>query len=146
MKTINEYLLSKNKSKVDDLLNKNYKDIYELVDDLNIYLEDRLKKPIKVVKTETKFRPMSPYNNDGIIVQEHFMIEFNDTSSRVRFGNFGGDLMMQSIFRDWKGKPDYGTITRYRPYKYGTNFLEWLIGLKDKWTYVIEMFKLDEMK
>lgn len=142
MKQITEYLLSKNRLKVDDLLDKKYSDIYELVDDLNIYLADRLKKPIKVIKTETKFKPMSPYTKDGICIKEHFIIEFNDTTSRVRFGNFSGELMMQAIYRDWKGKPEYGTITRFRAYKYGTNFLEWLIGLKEKWRPVVELFKL----
>ena len=144
MKQITEYLLGKNKPKVKDLLDKCYTDVYELVDDLNIWFSERLKKPIKVIKTDIVYRPISFFNNDGIHVINHFTVEFNDTTSKLRFGIFNKDLMMQEIFKSFKGNTKYGTLTRFNGYKFGTNFLDWLneLNKESEWSTAVKLFKL----
>lgn len=142
MKLITEYLLSKKNNKVYGLLDKIYNDVNELVDDLNIYFEGNLKKPIKVIKTDVVFKPVSPYSKDGIHVVDHFTIEFTNTTSKLRCGHFHGELIVQAVYKDFKGNNAYGTNTRLHPYTYGTNFLEWVNSLKEtKWKPIVELFE-----
>lgn len=151
MRNINEYLSTKVKTqRYDDpsLFDKNYDDIYELEHDLNLYFGERLKKPIKVVTTDVVFKPTSPYSKDGIYVKDHFMIELEKSGTKLRFGyhkNYG--LMMQEMWKDYKGKTSVGTLTQNNAYKYGTNFLDWLKTLqKDghKWKAALELFKIED--
>lgn len=140
---ITEYLLGKGKPKVDDLLDKKYNDVNELVDDLNVFFEGTLKKPIKVIKTKVVFRPKSMYSKDGIQVTDHFVIEFVNTKTKIRCGHFHGTLMMQEVYKDYKGNNAYGTITRFNGYEYGENFLEWLNSLnkETKWQSIVKLFE-----
>ena len=143
MKPLNEYLLSKNKKHIEkELLDKRYTNVDDLVDDLNEYFGDNLKKPIKVVKSNVVFKPIGEYTKDGIWVEDHFMIEFNNISTRIRFGyhrSYG--LMSQVIYLTWKGKNDYGDLYR-NGYQFGKdNFLEWIKSHPNKRTR--ELFNIE---
>ena len=135
MKDINNYILEKLHLSKDidssNILDKVYKDIYELVEDLNNYLNQDLAKPIKIVNTEVCFRPDSPYGRNGVYVKEHFMIEFNYSATRIRFGYRERDygLVMQFIYYNpnQRSKYSYGYMRKEDGYKFGQdNFLEWL--------------------
>jgi len=140
MKNINKFIIEKLKltkginSKMP--LDKVFNDIYELVDALNRYFDDSLKKPIKVIPTEICFRPTGPYGNSGVYVKEHFIIEFKKTGTRIRFGYREKDygLVMQFIYEklarsSGSKKYSYGDMRTFDGYKFGKdNFLQWLLN------------------
>jgi len=150
MKDLNIYVTEKlriNKdSNIKYPLDKVFKNIYELVDALNSYF-DNLKKPIKVIKTETLFKPIGPYNKDGLYVNDHFMIEFSNSPTKIRFGyNSKYGLTMQFIYRDGD-KPSYGYMRKFDAYKFGEdNFLDWLKNPNEKNTKrpIMNYFGIEE--
>ena len=128
-------------------LDRIFKDIYELVDALNNYLDQDLAKPIKIINSEVCFRPDGPYGHNGVYVKEHFIIEFKYSATKIRFGNqrnYG--LVMQFIYRDGN-KPSYGYMRKQDGYKFEKdNFLEWLKNPENKKTSkpIIDYFRLED--
>ena len=137
MRKINNYIVEKLKLNKDtkdvsgiNILNQVFDTTEELVEALNDYFDDKLIKPIKVIKTEARFKPIGPFTKDGIYVQDHFEIRLKGTEPKLRFGfhrNYG--LMSQFMFKDYKGSTMYGSMRKYDAYKLGKeNFLEWLLA------------------
>lgn len=134
-----------------NMFDHTYKDIYELVDDLNEFFGDKLVKPIKVVNTKVVFRPDGPFGNSGIYVKEHFTIEFKHSATKIRCGlRSDTGLHLQLIFKLISGKVKYGWMmpTNQCPeYHFGrSNFLEWLIDIVkiEEQKALAQYFNLDE--
>lgn len=135
MINISNYIFEKLKINKDindiSILDKVFKDVYELVDTLNIYFRYDLEKPIKVINSEVCFRPINSNSNDGVYVREHFVIEFKNSKTKIRFGcNMANDkLVMQFVYYNPnpRGKYAYGHMRNEDGYRFGKyNFLEWL--------------------
>ena len=164
MININEYLLSKNK-KIENLsLDKSFNDIYEVADCLNNYFGDKLEYPIEVNEKHKRLYPLYKDSQSDLSLCENFVIEFKkmrkynwsekpDTIYIIRCGNLlnKGFMMQACWYRDYLGpydeekhEEDYDWPTNVVPYKYGTNFLEWLRKLKRIGDYkeVIKLFEL----
>ena len=143
MKTINKYIVEKlhinkdtvsvHKLEIDAVFNS----MSELADALNSYFSEKLSKPIKVVKSEVVFRPDGPYSKSGRYVGEHFMVEFKNTPSKIRFGiREDTGIQMQVIYKNtFSNKVSYGDLY---PDNFTTqchlgkdNFLSWLTDSKN---------------
>ena len=143
-------------------MDNSFNDIYEVVDCLNDYFGDKLEYPIEVNEKHIRLYHLYKDSQSDLPLCENFIVEFKkmkiykwsdkpDTIFRIRCGNkWKGGLVMQACwFRSYLGpydvekhEEDYGLPSA--PYKYGTNFLEWLCKLKRIGDYE-ELIKLFEM-
>lgn len=133
------------------LLDKKFSSMDELAEAFYEYFGSTLAEPIKVVKTEVVFRPVSQYSKDGRFVKDHFIIKFNTTPSQIRFGlRRDTGLQMQIMYKDpINGKIHYGNLipNNYTTqYHFGDNFLEWLTNSKNKkeFSIFLKYFKIEE--
>lgn len=134
-----------------DYFDRSFDTIEEFAEVCNIVFKDQLDKPIKINGSEASWSHASlAYPRDGIYVRKHFTMSFNGGKKRLRVGVHDGMLMMQKLFKDYKGSTQYTWMTAYFysktsdrcGYKLGNgiNFKEWVKSRHRDYDYLRKLF------
>lgn len=120
-----------------NILDQNINQLQDLIPICQEYFENFYKIEIsKISSSEQRWKfQKSP---DGIIVKDHFEIKFLNITNRciqkLRFGNYGNNILMQTLVLNYKGKSfepcRIHGMSKINEFKRGDNFLDFILRIK----------------